>query len=183
MGALDMGIPESDLQDLVNAWREANANIVNFWYETENKAIKTVKDGQPRWTAGGRIVVKKDSGFLRFVLPSGRSLNYPRPRLVDGQFGPSLAYEDGKTLIETYGGKLVENLVQATARDILAEGLKQLEAKGYQIVFHVHDEVVIEAPKDLRVDRVNELLAIVPEWAEGLPLNAEGFETEFYMKD
>ena len=188
MGALSMGIPESDLQGLVDAWREANSNVVSFWYDTDNKAKQTIQDGRVRTTAGGRIKIKKEKGFLRFILPSGRAINYPHPKLVPGKFGETIEYDGqgtraGFVRLETYGGKLVENLVQATARDLLAEGLKRLDEAGYQTVFHVHDEAVIEAPLDQSVEPVNDLLAVAPDWADGLPLNADGFETKFYMKD
>lgn len=188
MGALDMGIPEEDLQPLVDTWREANANIVSFWYDVDRKAKLTVQDGKPRLTAGGRVKLSREKGFLRITLPSGRSLSYPKPRIGEGKFGSVIEFDGqgakvGFTTVETYGGKLVENIVQATARDILAEGIKRVEGDGYEIVFHVHDEVVVEAPRSESVERINELLTIVPDWAKGLPLGAEGFETDYYMKD
>ena len=188
MGALDMGIPEEDLQPLVDSWRKANPNIVNFWYDVDKKAKATVVDGLSRRTASGRIRFSKEKGFLRIQLPSGRYISYPRPKLADGRFGQVIEFEGqglrvGIEKIETYGGKLVENIVQATARDILAEGIKRIEKKGYPIVFHVHDEVVVEAPLNVHTEELNHLLATNPEWAEGLPLGAAGFETEYYMKD
>ncbi|WPJ91057.1 DNA polymerase [Facklamia hominis] len=188
MGALDMGIPEEDLQPLVDSWRKANPNIVNFWYDVDKKAKATVVDGLSRRTASGRIRFSKEKGFLRIQLPSGRYISYPRPKLADGRFGQVIEFEGqglrvGIEKIETYGGKLVENIVQATARDILAEGIKRIEKKGYPIVFHVHDEVVVEAPLDVHTEELNQLLATNPTWAEGLPLGAAGFETEYYMKD
>lgn len=188
MGALDMGIPEEDLQPLVDSWRKANPNIVNFWYDVDKKAKATVVDGLSRKSASGRIRFTKEKGFLRIQLPSGRYISYPRPKLADGRFGQVIEFEGqglrvGIEKIETYGGKLVENIVQATARDILAEGIKRIEKKGYPIVFHVHDEVVVEAPLNAHTEELNHLLATNPEWAEGLPLGAAGFETEYYMKD
>ncbi len=188
MGALDMGIPEEDLQPLVDSWRKANPNIVNFWYDVDKKAKATVVDGLSRKSASGRIRFTKEKGFLRIQLPSGRYISYPRPKLADGRFGQVIEFEGqglrvGVEKIETYGGKLVENIVQATARDILAEGIKRIEKKGYPIVFHVHDEVVVEAPLNVHTEELNHLLATNPEWAEGLPLGAAGFETEYYMKD
>ena len=188
MGALDMGIPEEDLQPLVDSWRKANPNIVNFWYDVDKKAKATVVDGLSRKSASGRIRFTKEKGFLRIQLPSGRYISYPRPKLADGRFGQVIEFEGqglrvGIEKIETYGGKLVENIVQATARDILAEGIKRIEKKGYPIVFHVHDEVVVEAPLNVHTEELNHLLATNPEWAEGLPLGAAGFETEYYMKD
>lgn len=188
MGALEMGIPEEDLQPLVDTWRKANANIVSFWYDVDRKAKQTVIDGKTRLTASGCIKIKRDKGFLQIILPSGRALSYPRPRIGEGEFGPVIEFDGqgdrvGFMTVETYGGKLVENIVQATARDVLAEGIKRVESEGYKIVFHVHDEVVVEAPEDENVETINELLSITPAWADGLPLAAEGFETYYYMKD
>lgn len=188
MGALEMGIPESELQGLVDNWRKANSNIVSFWYDVDRKAKEVVSDGTSRLVADGRIKISKEKGFMRITLPSGRQISYPAPKISEGKFGPVITFAGSGsgvsfTRIDTYGGKLVENIVQATARDLLAEGLKAVEEAGYQTVFHVHDEVVVEAPLNQTVDTINDLISQVPKWAEGLPLGAEGFETKFYMKD
>lgn len=131
----------------------------------------------------------KKGGFLFIQLPSGRKLAYAKAHLEDGNYGPAVFYEGqgdkvAFTKLQTYGGKLVENIVQATARDVLAEAMLRLEKNGYPVVFHIHDEAVTEVKNGKgSVEEMNEILAVPPEWAQDLPLNAEGFESDFYMKD
>lgn len=161
---------------------------MNFWYDIDRKAKAVIDDGKPRISANGKIRLTKEKGFLRIQLPSGRQISYPKPRMTEGKFGPVIGFDGqgahvGFTTVETYGGKLVENIVQATARDVLAEGIKRIESAGFKTVFHVHDEVIIEAPEDDKVETINDLLSITPDWADGLPLGAEGFSTKYYMKD
>lgn len=188
MGALDMGIPEDELQDLVDKWRTANKRIVNFWYDTQKQAIKALEQGGVINGAKGLKFFQKD-GYLFIQLPSGRRLSYAKAKLEDGKFGQKITYEGQGTKVyfekqDTYGGKLVENIVQATARDILAAAMMRLDEAGYNIVFHVHDEVVAEVPKDgPGIEKMNGLLSITPDWAKGLPLSAEGYATDYYMKD
>lgn len=188
MGALNMGIPEDELQDLVDGWRKANPRIKQFWYDVQAQAIKAMESGRIVKGAKGLKFFKKGD-FLFIHLPSGRCLAYAKPRLEEGKYGPSLTYEGqgSKVFFEkehTYGGKLVENIVQATARDILAEALLRLDAEGYEIVFHVHDEAVCEVPEGKwTIDKMNQIMAETPKWAQGLPLGAEGYETKFYKKD
>lgn len=188
MGALNMGIDESELQPLVDTWREANGNIVDLWHTVEKLAIKALDVGGVVNGPKGLKFFKKDD-FLFITLPSGRNLSYADAKLVPGKFGLQIEYKGQGTRAyftkqTTYGGKLVENIVQATARDILAEALLRLEDAGYNIVFHVHDEAVAEMPKgQIEIEAMNELMAQIPIWAKGLPLGAEGFKTNYYMKD
>lgn len=188
MGALEMGLSEDELKPLVDSWREANPAITAFWYNVQRAALDAVK-GEPSAVSGFKFY--KKSGILFARLPSGRAIAYAQPQITENRFGkPSLSYmgidQEKKRWcrLETFGGKLVENLVQAYARDILAESIKRLESKGYKTVFHVHDEVIIDAPKDFgSADEVAEIMGRPVEWAQGLPLRAEAYETEFYRKD
>lgn len=188
MGALDNGIEEHELQDIVNRWRDANKNIKNLWYSVQKAAISCLQDGGVAKGPKGLKFFKK-SGFLFVQLPSGRKLAYAKAHLEEGNYGPAIFYEGqgdkvAFTKQQTYGGKLVENIVQATARDVLGDAMLRLDKEGYPIVFHIHDEVVAEVPDESHsIEEMNELLAIQPVWAKSLPLNAEGFETKYYMKD
>lgn len=188
MGALEMGIPEDELQDLVDVWRTTNSNIVKLWKETERFVKKALSSGQVvRGHQGLKFFKKED--FLFIQLPSGRKLSYCKPRLEPGKYGQKITYEGQGSKVyfvreDTYGGKLVENIVQATARDVLAEAMLRLNAAGFPIVFHVHDEVIAECKHDEHsLDEMNDILSQTPEWADGLPLAAEGFETDYYQKD
>ncbi|MCY7730784.1 DNA polymerase [Aerococcus urinaeequi] len=188
MGALEMGIPEEELQDLVDVWRTTNSNIVKLWKETERFVKKALSSGQVvRGHQGLKFFKKED--FLFIQLPSGRKLSYCKPRLEPGKYGQKITYEGQGSKVyfvreDTYGGKLVENIVQATARDVLAEAMLRLNAAGFPIVFHVHDEVIAECKHDEHsLDEMNDILSQTPDWADGLPLAAEGFETEYYQKD
>lgn len=187
MGALDMGVKEEELQGLVNAWRQANPNITKFWWDIDKAALKAVK--KRTTVVVGKIKIHYESGILFITLPSGRKLSYIKPRIQPNKFGrDAVTYEGiGATkkweLIETYGPKLVENIVQATARDLLAESMLSISDKGYSIVMHCHDEVIIEAPREFgSLKDVSDIMAIAPTWAEDLPLRADGFECEWYQK-
>src|SRR5690606_18812749 len=182
MGALDMGLSEDELPELVKAWRKANPKIVKIWHDVEEAAIRAVKDKRPIKLQYD-IAFIPESGILVLLLPSGRRLSYAKPRLeLDERFGKeSLTYIGDNSRLKTYGGKLVENIVQAVARDCLAEAMIRLDKAGYDIVAHVHDEIIAEGDQDIK-----EMEAIMSEpipWAPGLPLRADGFETEFYRKD
>lgn len=188
MGALDMGLEEAELQPLVNTWRNANPHITEFWWKVDKAAISAVKERKN--TQVGLISFAYQSGILFVTLPSGRKLSYVKPRIVSNQFGrESLSYqgigESKKWMsIETYGPKLVENIVQAASRDLLAEAMLRLRNSGYEIVMHIHDEVVLEVPNGFSsVEEVCNLMAIQPPWAEGLPLRADGYECDFYKKE
>ena len=188
MGAVRMGVKEEELQPLVDAWRQANPRIVQFWWEVDRAAKTCVKQHVP--TQAGRLRFEYQSGILFIQLPSGRRLAYAKPRMGENRFGgEAITYEGVGTgrkweRLETYGAKCVENIVQGTARDLLALALLRLEEAGYPVVMHCHDEAICEVPIGQgSVEEVNRIMAVAPEWAEGLPLKADGFETEFYKKD
>lgn len=188
MGALKMGLTEEELPGLVSTWRSANPHITAFWWAVDEAAITAVRDKKP--SKVGRVSFEYKSGILFVTLPSGRKLSYVKPRMMLNKFGrEGLTYEGiGESKkwmrLETYGPKLVENIVQAASRDILAEAMLRLEKEGFDIVCHVHDEVVLEVPDGKSsVEEVNEIMAVNPVWTEGLSLKAAGFESPFYKKD
>jgi len=166
-----MGLTEDELQPLVTAWRKANPNIVRFWWGVDRAAKRTVKDRITAETNGIRIEYR--SGMLFITLPSGRKLCYVKPRIEINRFGSeSVTYEGMGTnkkweRIESYGPKFVENIVQATSRDILCHAMRRLDAMGWSIVMHVHDEVVIEAPVQASVDDICIVMSETPTWAKG----------------
>ncbi len=187
MGALNF-VEEEELKGLVQSWRTANPHIVNYWYEIDGAVKAAVKER--KMTKVGMVTVYYQSGMLKIALPSGRVLSYVRPRMTVNRFGSeSVSYEGVGTnrkwtRIESYGAKFCENIVQATARDVLAEAMLSLEKKGFDIVCHIHDEVVLEVPEGKSsVEEINEIMAVCPDWCEGLPLKAAGFESPFYKKD
>jgi DNA polymerase len=188
MGALDMGVEENELQGLIDNWRRANPHIVNFWWEVDKMAIKAVKERTRTRTHG--IIFTYKSGMLFVTLPSGRDLVYVKPKLMLNKFGrEGLTYEGIGTTkkwerIETYGPKIVENIVQAASRDLLAEAMLRLDKAGFAIVAHVHDEVICEVPMgESSVEEVCSIMSESPKWSEGLPLDADGYECDFYQKD
>ncbi|HEC2186535.1 TPA: DNA polymerase [Staphylococcus delphini] len=188
MGALDMGIKESELQGLVDSWRKANPNIVNFWKACQDAAINTVRSRKTHYTHGLRFYIKK--GLLMIELPSGRSLAYPKARISENEWGAPVVEYMGLDInrkwakLKTYGGKLVENIVQATARDLLAVSMLRLDDAGFNIVGHVHDEVIVEMPKNSNgLAKIEKIMSKPVKWAEGLNLNSDGFTSPFYMKD
>ena len=188
MGALEMGVEEQELQGLIDNWRRANPHIVNFWWEVDKMAIKAVKERTRTRTHG--ILFTYKSGMLFVTLPSGRDLVYVKPKLMLNKFGrEGLTYEGIGTTkkwerIETYGPKIVENIVQATSRDLLAEAMLRLDKAGFAIVAHVHDEVICEVPVgESSVEEVCSIMSESPKWSEGLPLDADGYECDFYQKD
>jgi DNA polymerase len=189
MGALNMGLTKEELPELVSAWRKSNSNIVKLWWDIERAAITAVKDKTVVTMQYGLKFYYK-GGVLFIRLPSGRNLAYVRPRIeIDERFNKDkLTYEgiEGNKWgrICTYGGKLTENIIQAIARDCLAEALLRLDKAGYKIVFHVHDEVILDVPKDAgSLEEVEEIMGLPIPWAPGLPLEAEAFETDYYKKD
>jgi DNA polymerase len=185
MGALDMGVSEEELQPLVNAWRSANINIVRFWWDVDKAAMTAVRERAVTATHG--IHFECRSGMLFITLPSGRRLSYVKPKLGRNRFGnEAVTYEGvGATKkwerIETYGPKLVENIVQAVSRDILCHALQVF--RDYELVMHVHDEIVIEADEKLSVQDLCSKMSETPSWAKGLLLRADGFVCPFYKKD
>jgi len=188
MGALDMGLKEDELPDIISSWREANPEIVKFWYAVEKAAIETVKDHTDRTV--GRISFRFSANTLWIVLPSGRSLAYIKPKLMPNRFGrmaltfEGLGANNKWTRGETYSGKLTENITQATARDLLAETMWRMERAGLDIVGHVHDEVILEVPEgSITVDEVCGIMNKNPAWADGLPLSSAGYTGKYYFKD
>lgn len=185
MGALEMGLTEDELQPLVDAWRNSNPMITSLWWDID-RAVKTcIKQRIETQTHGIKFSWK--SGFLFIELPSGRKLAYVKPRIGENKFGgESVTYEGVGNAkkwerLESYGPKFCENIIQAIARDILMYAMKTL--RKYNIVAHVHDEVIIESRNDMSLDDVCELMGRTPPWAKGLLLCADGYECEFYKKD
>ena len=188
MGALKMGLDQEELQPIVDRWRAANPAIKKLWYDTNRAALEAVESGNPVPLRKG-IVFQKQAGILFVTLPSGRRLAYVRPQITENRFGsPALSYlgmKEGRwARVETFGGKLTENIIQAVARDCLAVNMLRLEQAGYEINFHVHDEVVLDVPEGFgSVEEVCAMMGKPIEWAPGLPLRADGYECEFYKKD
>lgn len=185
MGALDMGLSEEELPPLVQAWRNANPNIVNLWWTVDSAVTEAVQRRTSAKTHGIRFTYR--SGMLLITLPSGRNLTYIKPKIGTNSFGsPCVTYEGiGGTKkwerLESYGPKFVENIVQATARDILCYAMKTL--RHTDIVMHIHDEIVIEADPQMSLQAVCGQMGRTPPWAPGLLLRADGYETQFYRKD
>lgn len=187
MGAIEMGIPEDELKELVNTWRTSNINIVKLWWDIHKTAINALKNREINPISNIKIYYEGDILFI--ILPSGRKLAYVKPRIEKNKYGgDSITYEGVSSSkkwerIETYGPKLVENIVQAMARDILAEAMLNLRDKGYKIVMHVHDEIVIEAKENEgALEDVIDIITESPSWIKDLPLRAEGFESKYYRK-
>jgi len=194
MGALQMGLTEEELPDIVQRWRQANPRIKGLWYAIENAALAVMETAQPQGINGLIFALEGDlvygQSFLTVRLPSGRKLFYPKPFLKENRFEKMAVhyYTVGQQtrkweVTSTYGGKMVENIVQAIARDCLAVTLERIAAKGLQVVFHVHDEVIIDAPMETTVEEICGLMAEPIPWAPGLVLKGAGFESMYYMKD
>lgn len=193
MGALDMGLPEDELPDIVQRWRDANPRIRDLWWKVQQASVNCVQTSQPQAIPHLIFALEGDlsygQSFLTVRLPSGRKLFYPKPFISENQFGRPAVYYYGLEankkwgILSTYGGKMTENIVQAIARDCLAEVLKRLYDRGMQVVFHVHDEVIIDAPQDVTSDQICTLMAEPIPWAKGLVLKGAGFEGNYYMKD
>lgn len=194
MGALNMGLSEEELPDIVARWRNANPRIRDLWYAVEQAALQALQTGQPQGTHGLIFATEVDliygQTFLTVRLPSGRKLFYAKPFLQENRFGKTAIhyYQVGQQtrkweVASTYGGKMTENIVQAIARDCLAETLRRIDARGLQVVFHVHDEVIVDAPMDVTVEDLCSLMAEPIPWAPGLVLKGAGFEHNYYMKD
>ena len=186
MGGIEMGLSEDELQSIVDSWREANPNIVSLWWDIDSVVKRVVKTRSKEEYKN--LVISYEKGILFIELPSKRRLAYPKAKLGTNRFGGESVVYEGIVVgnkwdkIESYGGKFVENIVQAIARDILAEAMMRLEKKGFNIVMHIHDEVVIESDSS-SIEEINEIMSLVPNWAPGLILDADGFESKFYKKD
>lgn len=194
MGALNMGLTEEELPDIVTRWRNANPRIRDLWYAVEETALAAMKTAEPQAMRGLIFRLEGDllygQSFLTVQLPSGRKLFYPKPFLQENRFGKmaihyyTVGQQTRKWEVDsTYGGKMTENIVQAIARDCLAETLRRISHLSLQVVFHVHDEVIIDAPMDVTVDQICSLMAEPISWAPGLILKGAGFESSYYMKD
>ena len=194
MGALNMGLTEEELPDIVSRWRNANPRIRDLWYAVEEAALAAMTTAEPQAIRGLVFRLEGDliygQSFLTVQLPSGRKLFYPKPFLQENRFGKmaihyyTVGQQTRKWEVDsTYGGKMTENIVQAIARDCLAETLRRIDRLGLQVVFHVHDEVIIDAPMDVTVDQICGLMAEPILWAPGLILKGAGFESNYYMKD
>lgn len=185
MGALDMGLSEEELPDLVAKWRDSNPNIVQFWWDVDNAVKTTIKKRVSTSVNGIRFQYK--SGMLFITLPSGRQLSYVKPKIGENRFGgESVTYEGvGATKkwerIESYGPKFVENIVQAVSRDLLCFAMQNLSYCF--IVGHVHDELIIECNKDVSVESVASVMSRTPDWMPNILIRGDGYETPFYKKD
>ena len=185
MGAIEMGLSEDELPPLVDAWRQTNPNIVKFWWDVDRAVMEAVK--YKHATSSYGLTFSCRSGMLFITLPSGRNLAYVKPKVGTNKFGGEcITYEGiGSTKkwerLDSYGPKFVENIVQATARDILCYAMNTLRCCS--IVMHIHDEVVIEADRRMSLQAVCEQMGRTPPWAVGLLLRADGYETDFYKKD
>ena len=196
MGALDMGLNEEDLKDIIQRWRQASPKIKALWYTVEKAAVYTVTTGNPMTIEHDitfRLEVDPFYGYryMTIELPSGRKLFYPEPHIKLNSFDKEAVHfktqlNNAWVTESTYGGKLVENITQAIARDCLALTLMRLYDNGLPAIMHIHDEAVIEVPKDEAseyLDIVEKTFALPIPWAEGLVLTAAGFTNDYYMKD
>lgn len=194
MGALKMGLTEEELPEIVSRWRRANKRIVDFWYSVENVALEVVKTGR---TTGYKNLIfaretdyQNNQDFLTIQLPNGRKLFYAKPFISKNEKGRESIHFMGNNqtskkweVIPTYGGKLTENIVQAIARDCLAESIYSLEMQGFAIVFHVHDEVIVETDNKIDLEYILKMMGRPISWAPGLILRADGFSTKYYKKE
>lgn len=188
MGAEAMGLSENEMNQIVTSWRTSNPAIVRLWADTQKGAVQAIKTGQKQII--GPIAIQHKAKCLFITLPSGRDLVYPRPQITTNEYGGTGITFMGSSLnrqwapVDTYGGKLVENIVQATARDLLAEAMSHVAAAGHTIVMHIHDEIVVETPtsQNVTVQEICDLMNQTPPWATGLPLDADGYECGFYQK-
>lgn len=187
MGGERMGLNEKEMKHIVDAWRQANPNITQYWWDIDQAAKDAITTGEPQQVR--TITLHTERGMLFITLPSGRKLAYAKPAIGANRFGGDsiTCYGVGTNRKfekqETYGGKLVENITQAVARDLLSHSITLLENTGNDIVMHIHDEVVIEAPPETTIDEVCDLMSQAPQWADGIPLAADGYECTYYMKD
>ena len=194
MGAADMGLTDEEMKDIVTRWRKSSKRIVELWYALENASVEVLEKGEPQMVKCVKLAREYDfiygQDFFTITLPSGRKLFYPKPFLKENQFGQMQMHYMGINqttkkweVIPTYGGKLTENIVQAIARDCLTETLLRIKDKGWPIVFHVHDEVILDVPMSVELEEVIQTMTEEISWAKGLILNAAGFTGSYYMKD
>ena len=192
MGALEKGLTEEELPEIVQRWRNSNKRVVDLWHTIQNCAINCIKTGQAQ-VMQKNIYFSRENGKLVVTLPSKRQLFYINPQLMVNQFGSEALIYMGQNQttkkwerIPTYGGKMTENIIQAIARDCLAEAIKNLVANGYKVLFHIHDECICEVPKNdsrFTLENAIKIMCQAPKWAEDLPLNADGFTNDYYKKE
>lgn len=188
MGALEMGLAENELKPIVKAWRDSSPAIVNLWWDVDRAAQTAITTSRTVWAGG--CTFTKHANALRIKLPSGRCLYYHDPHVVEGRYGRNVIAFKGLSTNrvwakqDTYGPKLVENITQAIARDLLAHALLNLEEAGYRTVMHIHDEVVVETPPgENHAAKIIQLMTDAPAWASGLPLDADAYTCPYYQKD
>lgn len=192
IGALEKGLSEDELPEIVQRWRSSNKRIVDLWHMVQNCAINCIKTGQTQ-VMQKCISFSIENGNLAITLPSKRQLFYIKPCLVINKFGSEALSYMGQNQttkkwerIPTYGGKLTENIIQAIARDCLAEAIQNLVNSGYKVLFHIHDEIICEVPENnekFTLENAIKIMCKTPNWAEGLPLNADGFTNNYYKKE
>lgn len=192
MGALEKGLTEDELPEIVQRWRNSNKRIVDLWHTIQNCAIKCLKTGQTQ-AMQKNIYFSLEHGNLVITLPSKRQLFYIKPEVILNNFGSEAMSYMGQNQttkkwerIPTYGGKLTENIVQAIARDCLANSIKNLVSSGFRVLFHIHDECICEVPKNeerFSLENAIKVMCQNPIWADGLPLNADGFTNDYYKKE
>lgn len=174
---------------MVDAWRAANPHVVQYWRDVETAAIKAITTRSTITLSNIAFTAIKKGLFIK--LPSGRCLAYVKPGLGTNRFGNTSITYWGQGVnrkwaqLETYGGKLVENIVQATARNLLAEAITRIEKAGHKVATHIHDEVIVDKPKDSGTTgtEICQIMNQLPDWVQDLPLDADGYECDFYMKD
>lgn len=185
-------IPEEDKQGIIDSWREASPNIVALWRDYQSCAINAIQTGEPQEAASFGVTFRTEGDWLTIQLPSGRKLYYYLPKISVNDFGRmEITYvgqgDNGKLKsLKTYGGKLTENIVQATARDLLALSMYNLDKKGFPIVMHVHDEIIAEVPiksAEQDLQRMVDVMSVNPSWFKGIKLTADGYITDYYKKD
>lgn len=185
MGALNMGLEEKELKPLVNSWRSANKAITKFWWNCDDAVRETITH-KTKSTLPYGMSVRMQGPLMRLMLPNGRELSYVKPSIINNKISYEGTIQDsgGWGKIDSYGPKLAENIVQATARDCLAEAIMRLEAKGFPVVFHVHDEIICEVPiGESSAEEISEIMSEPLVWAPGLPLRADAYECSYYRKD
>lgn len=194
MGAKEMGLTDQEMKDIVQRWRSKSKRIVELWYALENAAVEVLESGQKQSVKCVTLAMEFDvtygQQFLTILLPSGRKLYYPKPHLAENIFGKMAMHYKGANqttkkweTLSTYGGKIAENIVQAIARDCLTETLLRVTRRGWDLAFHVHDEIILDVPKTVDIAEVTTLMGEPISWAPGLLLKAEGFPCEYYKKD
>jgi len=186
---LDLELMDDEVEQIKIDWRNANPNIVKFWQDCNDAAIKAVHNPGRIYKANNIILFRKMNAFLWLQLPSGRTLKYPYPDVATSGWSPKVTFKGVNSITKkwetqsSYGGKWTENICQSIARDILAEAMFRLEDKGYEVIMHVHDEIICECDIDFgSIEEMEDIMCILPDWAEGLPIAAEGYTAKRFRK-